>query len=409
MQKEEEEEEDICAPPTPSLDDIHSMLSREGGSVSFMKRLKRSTYARILRALRESTDPEASFDDQIDRISEIFELVDLWVQRRDDVASIVYDSTAHWSHGPRESIQNKRAEALRCCVGMLKQKQVSLEKQKERYIEMVSSFEKMMTGKIDKSPPLAPSSSPRLRVEKSVPLSEEEEDKNVLLHEKIFTNKNNELTFKKNVRYSLMSMKTRTDELEKRRIELEKMLDDLQTQSKAESTKLWEKKEEEKTTTTTTTTTVKINDEHTTTTTFRQEVCDAIRKWSTEAAPPKSSSTKPRESTVSSTSTLCSLLETTLSRRRTRLMSECSDFDSPDVMSPGHGIMYGKVKEENWRLTHEVPDEILHRRSQFAKSLAEHLSKEKATENDTIGVATLGLAAVSVLAASVRDQLRKDC
>ena len=138
------EERDTSAPPTPSLEDVHDMLSREGGNVSFMKRLKRSTYARILMMLKESTDPDkaSSFDDQMDRISEIFELIDLWVRKRDDTAGIVYDSSAHWSVGTRKSFKgkNKRAEALRVGVGMLRQKQLSLQKEKEKYVEMVSSF-----------------------------------------------------------------------------------------------------------------------------------------------------------------------------------------------------------------------------------------------------------------------------
>ena len=393
------EDSDYKTPPTPSLEDVHEMLSREGGDVSFMKRLKRSTYSRILSALRESTDPESSFDDQIDRISEIFELIDLWVRKRDDTAEIVYDSSAHWSVGTRSSVKNKRAEALRVGVGMLRTKQVSLEKEKKRYFEMVSSFEAMMTGGKEKpSPPLAPVSSPFEKKKE-----EREIEKSTLPHEMIVENVKEELSFSTNVRKSLETMKSKTKELEKRRLELEKVLEDLRIQSELESKKFWDEDkktmerkpvDDDENSSASTTTTTKD--------TFRDEVRDAIRKWSCEKAP------KARESAVSSTSTLCSLLESTLARRRTRLMSECSDLDSPSLMSPGYDIMYGKAKEEeNWRLTHKASDDILHRRSQLARSLAEHLSKERAAEDDTIGVASLGLAAVSVVAASVRDRLRK--
>ncbi len=381
-----EEERDSSAPPTPSLEDVHDMLSREGGNVSFMKRLKRSTYARILMMLKESTDPEGSFDDQMDRISEIFELIDLWVRKRDDTAGIVYDSSAHWSVGTRKSFKgkNKRAEALRVTVGMLRQKQLSLQKEKEKYVEMVCSFEAMMTGKKE-APPLAPISSP-FGQEK-----EEETEKTLLPHEIIVEDVKERLNFSTNVRNSLNTMKSKTEELHKRRLELEKVLEDLQVQSKLELEKLEKRDEKAKTPTTTPTIT------------FREEVRDVIRKWSCDEA----SKPKARESTLSSTSTLCSLLESTLSRRRTRLTSECSDLDSPGLMSPGHDIMYGKAKEvENWRLTHKASDDMLHRRSQLAKSLAEHLSKERVAKDDTMGIASFGLAAVSVVAANARNRLR---
>ena len=214
-------EECSGAPPTPSLEDVHDMLSREGGDVSFMKRLKRSTYARILMMLKESTDPEASsFDDQMNRISEIFELIDLWVRKRDDTAGIVYDNSAHWSVGTRESFKgkNKRAEALRVGVGMLRQKQLSLQKEKEKYVEMVSSFEAMMTGKKE-APPLAPISSP-FGQEKE----EEETEKTLLPHEIIVEDVKEKLNFSTNVRNSLNTMKSKTEELHKRRLELEKVL-----------------------------------------------------------------------------------------------------------------------------------------------------------------------------------------
>eukprot|EP00938_MAST-03A_sp_MAST-3A-sp1_P004218 g4218.t1 len=388
-------EECSGAPPTPSLEDVHDMLSREGGDVSFMKRLKRSTYARILMMLKESTDPEASsFDDQMNRISEIFELIDLWVRKRDDTAGIVYDNSAHWSVGTRESFKgkNKRAEALRVGVGMLRQKQLSLQKEKEKYVEMVSSFEAMMTGKKE-APPLAPISSPFVQ-EKELEDEEEEKEmeKTLLPHEIIFEDVKEKLNFSTNVRKSLDTMKLKTEELHKRRLELEKVLEDLQVQSKLELEKLEKSDEKAKTTTTPTIT-------------FREEVRNVIRKWSCD----EESKPKPRESTLSSTSTLCSLLESTLSRRRTRLMSECSDLDSPGLMSPGHDIMYGKAKEvENWRLTHQASDDMLHRRSQLAKSLAEHLSKERVAEDDTMGIASLGLAAVSVVAANARNRLRTE-
>ena len=381
------EERDTSAPPTPSLEDVHDMLSREGGNVSFMKRLKRSTYARILMMLKESTDPDkaSSFDDQMDRISEIFELIDLWVRKRDDTAGIVYDSSAHWSVGTRKSFKgkNKRAEALRVGVGMLRQKQLSLQKEKEKYVEMVSSFEAMMTGKKE-APPLAPISSPFGQEKEE---EDEETEKTLLPHEIIVEDVKEKLNFSTNVRNSLNTMKSKTEELHKRRLELEKVLEDLQVQSKLELEKL-EKR-----------------DEKATTPTFREEVRDVIRKWSCDEV----SKPKARESTLSSTSTLCSLLESTLSRRRTRLTSECSDLDSPGLMSPGHDIMYGKAKEvENWRLTHKASDDMLHRRSQLAKSLAEHLSKERVAEDDTMGIASLGLAAVSVVAANARNRLRTE-
>ena len=70
--------------------------------------------------------------------------------------------------------------------------------------------------------------------------------------------------------------------------------------------------------------------------------------------------------------------------------------------------MYGKAKEvENWRLTHKASDDILHRRSQLAKSLAEHLSKESGGGRYN-GNRLIRLAAVSVVAANARNRLRTE-
>ncbi len=404
-----DDDEEPVTSSTPSMEDIHLFLSDRGGKVSFLKKLKRSTYSRILSTLAEGTDPTASLDVQINRIADILELVEVWTQKRgdEDAASIVYDESTHWSKGPRKiAVEHKRAEALRVCVGMLRDKQISLNKEKKRYLEMVSSFESMMTGttKPMEAPSRVSDASP-----KDLPLIKPE----VCLHQQIVKNMKKDLDFSTNVRKSLKSMKSKTEEMERRRVELEKVLRDLQTQSQLESLRLEKElsKEEEEREKKDLIIENKPSIPSPSNDSFRQEVQDAIRKWSTSYNSSSSLPTKPRESTmISTTSTLCSLLSSTLTARRARLTSNCSDIDSPDMMSPGYGIMYDNRKEENWRLTHEASEQELKKRAELAKSLSLHLSspkKRKNAENESVGIATFGLAAVSVVVANVRERLRK--
>jgi len=133
-------------PPTPSIGDIHAAVRTRGGSPSLMKRIKQSTYAKILSCLERGTRNDVSVDEQLVLIGDIFELIEIWVQKRSTskIGDIVYD-IKDMSTCPKD----ERAEALRVCVTMLRKKQASLQKERDEYRRMCDDFQGMMEGHID--------------------------------------------------------------------------------------------------------------------------------------------------------------------------------------------------------------------------------------------------------------------
>lgn len=156
---DEEEEEEMDFPSTPSLEDVRLSLEEHQSNASLLKRfMKRSTFMNIIKHLEIGTKEGVSIEFQLNRIDKILNLVEAWVskhEKEENAREIVYNDNTHWSDHVRKMKSGKRntkAESLCVCVGMLKSKRRSLEREQEEYQRMFKDFRDLMEGRKPCSP-----------------------------------------------------------------------------------------------------------------------------------------------------------------------------------------------------------------------------------------------------------------
>lgn len=134
---------DDMMPQTPSIRTIEVTLRKNGGAPTFFKCIKRSTYFQILNLLSEGAKEEGSFGEKLVIIEKIMNLIDSWIEKRDD------EQRANVKDGRAPSGKDKRARALHVAMRMLRRKHRSVQRQREEYLEMVNNFGDMMSGKVN--------------------------------------------------------------------------------------------------------------------------------------------------------------------------------------------------------------------------------------------------------------------